>query len=248
MVSSIPPRLVAAASLRSPAAVLTVALIVGLSVSGARAAGENAPPEELLAAVEVRYASLQTLVASFRQTYRSAALGQTVEERGRLTVKRPGSMRWDTTRPERKVFLVEVDAADSSEATTLSYIPADLTAVRGRVAIAEAPHLQLLLGRGHLGNSFAVSDVRLKTARDPSSRQLRLLPRRRLAHVEVAYLEIDPEALTVSRVLVVDALGNESDLVLERVREDARVRDSTFDPRLPSGVTVRGAAVAAGDR
>jgi outer membrane lipoprotein carrier protein len=180
-------------------------------------------------------------VADFTQVYRSVGLGQEVTERGRIFVRRPGLMRWDYREPDRKAFLVEAVPDAEGLVETLSYLPADLTAVRGRLAVAEAPHLQLLLGQGSLDDVFAVGDVRLKEPRDAGARHLRLVPRRPLQSVEVAYLEVDEKSLAVSRLLLVDALGNESDLVLERVREGVRIKDSVFDTRLPPGVTVRDA-------
>lgn len=226
------------------AAALAVAILAAWAgpciPSPVRAEGARAPAE-LLAAVEQRYASLGSLVADFTQVYRSVGLGQEVTERGKLYVRRPGLMRWDYREPERKAFLVEAVRDEPGMVETLSYVPADLTAVRGRVAVAEAPHLQLLLGQGRLDDGFAATDVRLKEPRDPAARHLRLVPRRPLQSVEVVYLEVDEARLAVQRVLVVDALGNESDLVLEKVREGARVKDSVFDTRLPAGVTVRDA-------
>ena len=56
----------------------------------------------------------------------------------------------------------------------------------------------------------------------------------------------NPDALGTSRVLVIDPLGNESDLVLERISDDARVQDDVFQLQLPPGVTVRDGSAAGG--
>jgi len=237
------PHPFAALPRRRPRAAALGAALAACLLARATAAEPPAPgsPADVLSRVEQRYAAAGSLVAEFTQTYRSAGLGQSVEEHGKLWVRRPGHMRWEYEAPDRKVYLVETVDGDPGTVETLSYVPADLTAVRSRLAVAEAPHLQLLLGQGHLDDSFAATDVRLKEPRDPASRQLRLVPRRPLQSVEVVYVELDEKDLALERVLVVDALGNESDLVLDKVREGVRVKDSVFDQRLPSGVTVRDA-------
>jgi outer membrane lipoprotein carrier protein len=195
--------------------------------------------EDLVHAVEKRYAAIHTLTANFTQTFRSGELGQSVVERGRIFVRRPGRMRWDYREPEKKIFVVDEDG------TTLSYVPADLTAVRARLP-ADAPHLDLLMGRSNLLEDFAAGEVTLKDPAFPGSRALKLVPRRPMEGIEMVYLEIEPRLLTVERVLVMDPLGNESDLVLDRVTENAVVRPDVFDVRVPPGVSVRDATAVAG--
>jgi outer membrane lipoprotein carrier protein len=211
-------------------------------LGGAPAHAAPAAPSdaaELVRAVERRYASIKSLTGSFTQTFRSGELGQHVSETGRIFMRRPGQMRWDYRQPDKKVFLVNADG------TTLAYIPADMTATRSRIP-ATAPHLQLLMGQSDLLATFAASEVQLKDAAFPGSRQIKLVPRQPMEGIEMVYLEIDPRLLTVGRVLVMDPLGNESDLVLQKVEENAPVRADTFDLRLPAGVETVDAIAAGG--
>ena len=201
----------------------------------------DAEARDLLRRVERRYASLRSLSASFVQSYRSRELGQEVVETGKLFVKRPGRMRWDYRRPDKKVFLVQEDG------TTLSYVPADLTAVRGKIP-REAPHLRLLLGESDLTSTFEVTGVTLKTPRNPAARHLKLRPQESFQSIEMIYLEVDETTATVERVLVVDRMGNESDLRLEKVRENAALRDAVFRLRLRPGIVVRDLTGESGGR
>jgi outer membrane lipoprotein carrier protein len=215
------------------AAILLAALApVG---SAANAPAARIPASDLVKAVEHRYASIRTLSANFRQTFRSGELGQEVVEQGRLFVRRPGQMRWDYRQPEKKIFVVEKDGS------TLAYLPADMTAVRGQLS-GNAPHLRLLLGESDLLAAFAATDVQLKDPAFAGSRQVKLVPREPMEGIEFVYLEVDPRLLTVGRVLVMDSLGNESDLVLDKVVENAVVRPDAFDVRIPPGVAVQAAA------
>lgn len=209
-----------------------LAALVGGLAGGARAAGDPEAAQQLLRHVEERHARLQTLSADFTQTFRSAAIGHEVVETGRIFVKRPGRMRWDYRRPDKKVFLIQADG------TTLAYVPADRSAVRSRIP-ADAPHLRLLLGESDLSGDFQVEEVTLKSPRVPGTRHLRLTPRGTLGEIDLVYLEVDPDTYRVARVLIVDREGNESDLVLARVREDVPLRDSAFEVRLPRSIHVR---------
>jgi outer membrane lipoprotein carrier protein len=55
--------------------------------------------------VEERSRRTTSLVADFVQTYKSAALGRELVERGTLQLKRPGRMRWEYVHPEKKTFV-----------------------------------------------------------------------------------------------------------------------------------------------
>ena len=64
--------------------------------------------------------------------------------------------------------------------------------------------------------------------------------------MEVVYLEVDPRTHVIGRVLLVDPMGNESDLVLDKLVEDAQIKDDAFDIQLPPGVSTRDATTSEG--
>jgi outer membrane lipoprotein-sorting protein len=194
----------------------------------AAAAGEA---EELVQRVEQRHAGLRSMSASFTQAYRSVATGQEIVERGRVFVQRP-LLRFDYRKPSKKVFLVEADG------TTLAYVPADRSAVKARIP-DDAPHLRLLRGDSGLLEDFSARVVELKKPAVVGSVQLKLTPRRPLHDVDLAYLEVDGESGAIHRVLVLDAMGNESDLLLHRVKENPRLGGSVFRLDLPGSVALR---------
>jgi outer membrane lipoprotein-sorting protein len=205
-----------------------------LLISGAGSTSPAPEPsggEALLRRLEERLAGLDSLRASFRQAFRSAATGVSVEERGRLFVARP-RLRFDYRRPDKKVFLVDADG------TTLAYVPADRTAVRSRLP-DEALHLRLLRGESDLARDFHVREVSLKEPAVPGTRHLKLVPRQPDAAIDTLYLEVAPDPPMVRRVLVVDPSRNESDLVLEDVRINPELGAEVFRVSIPSGVEIR---------
>lgn len=204
---------------------LAAILLLGASV----AVAEDA--DALIRRVEARQAGLQSMSASFTQAYRSRATGQEIVEQGRVFVQRP-LLRFDYRKPSKKVFLVEADG------TTLAYVPADRSAVKARIP-DDAPHLRLLRGDAGLLEDFSAKIVTLKQPVVSGSIQVKLTPLRPLADVDLAYLELDGETGAVHRVLVLDSAGNESDLLLDRVKENPRLGGSVFRLDLPSSIEVR---------
>lgn len=237
----------------APALALVALLVAPAAAAPAPSAGGTPKPpsgaatpveapreaDRIVRAMEDRLSRAASLAANFTQTFRSAATMQQVVERGRLFVKRPGHMRWDYRQPDKKVFLLRPDG------TTLVWIPADYSAVKSRLP-ADAPHLHLLLGDSRLLDSFAASEVQLKQPVFPGSKQIKLTPRKPADGIEVVYLEIDARTHAIGRVLVIDPMGNESDLVLDKLTEGVRLPDDTFIVRLPPGVTTRDAAASGG--
>ena len=114
--------LVASSTSAAPASAPPSASRAASAPAAAPAPAVDAPSdaERLITSVEARYARAGSLSAMFTQTFRSAATGQQLVERGRIWVKRPGQMRWDYRQPEKKVFIVHADGTTLSTAFTIS--------------------------------------------------------------------------------------------------------------------------------
>ena len=63
-------------------------------------AGPSTPAEELARRLEQRHRTASDLTARFVQTYRSGLIGREVVERGVVSIKQPGRMRWEYREPE----------------------------------------------------------------------------------------------------------------------------------------------------
>ena len=71
-------------------------------VAGAGAQSEDAPA--LAAKVQQRYNALKDFQGDFVQVYEGGVLRTKTTERGTVSIKRPGMMRFIYTKPERKEF------------------------------------------------------------------------------------------------------------------------------------------------
>src|SRR5260221_2473423 len=78
----------------------------------------DATAPELAQALQKKYDGVKDFSADFTHTYEGGVLRKQITERGRLTIKKPGRMRWQYTAPEEKLFI-----ADGVK--MYSYIPQD---------------------------------------------------------------------------------------------------------------------------
>jgi outer membrane lipoprotein carrier protein len=175
----------------------------------------TSPAEELARQVEAKHRTLADLTATFVQTYRSGMLGRAIVEKGTLSLKPPGRMRWEYREPERKTFV-------SDGRTFYFYVPADRQVIVRSQADSRGIPALLLSGRGEILTHFTVTE---EPAPAPGIRRLRLVPREADPEIEHVLLDADAAA-RIRGIAVVDAQGNRS------------LDDALFRFQVPRGVEV----------
>jgi outer membrane lipoprotein carrier protein len=135
----------------------------------------------LVRRIEERHARATDLVARFTQSYRSGMLGREVVERGVVSIKRPGRMRWEYKDPETKLFV-------SDGRTFYFYVPADRQVIVSEQDTERSLAARLLSGRGGLLDEFSVS---LEEPLEEGVVRLRLVPRREQADVARALVDAE---------------------------------------------------------
>ncbi len=201
-------------------------LILAALLGSAGPPPEPDPAQALARRIEERHARVVDLTARFVQTYRSAVLGRDVVERGVVSIKRPGRMRWEYRDPERKTFV-------SDGKTFYFYVPADRqVVVREQDDQRSIPTLLLSGGSGILGQF----QVALEPA-PPGLQRLRLTPRKPEPEIERAFVDVDA-SLRIRSIEVEDAQGNMSRFQFEDIRENVSLPDRLFRFEIPRGVEV----------
>jgi outer membrane lipoprotein carrier protein len=201
---------------------LGVLVVLAAVVPGAASAS---PAEDLARRVEARHRRARDLEARFVQTYRSGLLGREIQERGRLSLKPGGRMRFEYEAPEKKTFV-------SNGRRFYFYVPADKQViVKDQGGERSLPAL-LLSG----GEILAHFNVVLEDAQG-ESRRLRLSPRQEDPEVETAVLVVDAED-RIRAVEIKDAQGSLSRFDFADLRENVGLPDKVFEFRVPPGVEV----------
>jgi outer membrane lipoprotein carrier protein len=185
------------------------------------------PAEDLARRVEARHRTLVDLTADFVQTYRSGMLGRGIVEKGSLSLKPPGRMRWEYRDPEKKTFV-------SDGKTFYFYVPADRQVIVRQQADSRGIPALLLSGRSEILATFAVTE---EDAPKPGLRRLRLVPREADPEIDNVLLDVDASA-RIRGITVLDAQGNRSQFAFDRVKENVGLGDGLFRFDIPRGVEV----------
>jgi outer membrane lipoprotein carrier protein len=219
----------------------TAALVLLAALSGAAAtAGEKKPPvaktdacrDRAAAAVQSHYEGVRDVSARFEQTTHAARLGTTPDKpatsRGRVTLAKPGKMRWTYEEPEPSVVV-------SDGKTVWIFDPAfdevqKLPAAEGFLTGAAA---QFLLGAGDMRRDFKVTAVSCSD----TEAQLDLVPRQPATY-EKLLLVADPKTGNVRQTRIVDLLGNAVVVEFRDQKFNSNLPDSEFRFEVPPGAKV----------
>lgn len=206
-------------------------------VPGLAAAEPKPEPEGTCAAavadrVQQRYDSVRDLRARFVQRTESVALGSadaaTMEARGEVWFAKPGRMRWSYEAPEPSLVV--------SDGTTLWIYDPQAQEVQqfplGPEFLSGAA-IQFLLGDGRLVDEFEIA----ARGCDADPVWLLLTPRKDSSY-ERLELGADPKTGEIRSTVVVDILGNRTEVVLEDVRRNTNPSADRFHFEPPPGTRV----------
>jgi outer membrane lipoprotein carrier protein len=154
-------------------------------------------------------------------------LGREIVERGVVSIKRPGRMRWEYKDPESKLFV-------SDGRTFYFYVPADRQVVVSEQDPSRSLAARLLSGQGGLLDEFEAS---LEEPLEEGVLRLRLVPRQPQADVERAIVDAEPGG-RIRSILLEDVQGNRTRFRFENVRENTGLADRLFRFDVPTGVEV----------
>jgi outer membrane lipoprotein carrier protein len=194
----------------------------------------KSPAADLDAAVaglQKRYAAVETVAGSFRQTFRAPGLDEV--ESGVFKMKKPCLMRWEYRQPEEKLFV-----ADGRDA--FLYVPRDrqVTSQPFSAADMRDTPLELLLGQADIKRKYVAS---WETALRPQMEKtflIRLTPRRPEGDFESLVLEIDQSTYDLRRIVMRESGGNTSEFLLTNVITNTKLNNNEFQFKPPKGVEI----------
>jgi outer membrane lipoprotein carrier protein len=188
------------------------------------------PPEQVAAALQRKYNGIRDFTADFTQVYVGGVLKRRATESGKVFIKKPGKMRWDYERPEKKVFV-------SDGQRMYLYIPADK-----QVTVSPVPSedqatsaVLFLMGKGDLTRDFTVG---YGPDAGPDTYVLRLDPRIRQAEYDWLQVTVDRQSLQIKELTAGDAQGGRSTFRFSDFKENVGLADKTFVFTVPRGTDV----------
>lgn len=195
--------------------------------------GAADPAHEAAARMQRFYEGTRDLHARFEQEQRTA-LGGVKKAAGEVWLKKPGRMRWDYQKPEKKLMV-----ADGK--TLWVYEPEDEQAFRHELAGSSLPSsVAFLFGTGKLGEEFDISELPATPERklEPGDVVLKLVPRK--ATPQYRYLEfvVDGKSHMVKQSVLYDQQGGENHLRFLDVKVNQGVSDGKFGFSPPAGTRI----------
>lgn len=182
--------------------------------------------------VQKRYDAAADFRANFSQTLSNAATGRKTASSGEVLLKKPGRMRWNYQKPEKKMYL-----ADGQ--TLWLYEPEDNQVFKQDLRSSQLPAaLAFLTGKGKLGDEFEIAFAPDATYGGPKDYVLRLSPRTPQAQIKILVFVVDPEAFHVRESVLIDSQGNVNDMVFSDVKVNGKIGDETFRWAPPAGARV----------
>jgi outer membrane lipoprotein carrier protein len=205
--------------------------IAALALLAAVPQAQTRPAADVLASqLQKRYQGIRDFSADFVHTYRGGVLRTQATERGNVTIKKPGLMRWVYTNPEKKEFV-------SDGKKIYSYLPQDKQVLVTSVPSddqATTPAL-FLAGKGDIARDFTAAYTDAPAA---GTAALKLTPRKSEPEYEYLVVAVDQATLQIRALTTRDRQGGDSTLNFTNLKENRGISDKTFAFRIPRGVDV----------
>jgi outer membrane lipoprotein carrier protein len=195
-------------------------------------AGPQAQAQETAAAVaqrlQARYQQIRDFSADFVQSYRGGVLKTQTRERGTVSVKKPGKMRWIYTQPERKELV-------SDGRKIYWYVPEDKQVIVRDAQDDATTSALFLSGKGDIARDFTATFADAPAA---GALALKLVPRRAEPDYEHLTVTLDAVSLQMRALTTRDRQGGESTLTFTNMKENRGLSDKDFVFRTPRGVNI----------
>ena len=192
---------------------------------------QDLDPETIAARVQKVYNEEISIKADFVQIYTSGTSGRAIEETGTLALKKPGRMRWEYKKPNRKYYVADGKTAYWYDTTENQVTKIDLDR-----ADQEQTQILFLMGKGDLVRDFNISFTDEIEKLHPDSFLLKLLPKSE-ENYDYLIIEVNPRDYFVERFLTFDPLGSVAEYRFNNIRK-ADLPESTFNFSIPEGVEV----------
>jgi outer membrane lipoprotein carrier protein len=190
--------------------------------------------DELVDRVQATCARTQDLSARFHQRVTNRALGQDIEGKGLLLLKRPGKIRWVYEKPEPREIVV-----DGKNLWDYSPVDKQARVQEFGADFASRMPMSFLAGDCQLHREFVISSVEHSGTRaSPTTRILDLKPKRPDVGVARVLLEVNLQTYTVEKTTFFDGAGNTTVIAFANLKLNPGLRDDQFQFIPPAGVTV----------
>ena len=211
---------------------LANAVAVAALASVVSAQAPPSDPQAFAARVQERLTSIRDFSGDFVQSYEGGVLRTKTTERGTVSIKRPGRMRWVYSKPDRKEFV-----SDGNRLYT--YLVDDRQVIVGPAPTKDDGTIPALFlaGQADLARDFVQTFTELPGAA-PGLVGLKLVAKTHDPDYEWLAIGIEPKTLQIQHLVAVDRQGGKSAFAFTNLKENRGLSDKDFEFRIPRGVDV----------
>ncbi len=190
------------------------------------------PAHSLARRVQHFYAHTKDFSAKFAQHYSYVAMGRTEDSSGTVQVKKPGSVRWDYQKPDKRTLYVEgktlwIWRPDDQEAQVKRNFGGD--------QLSSA--FTFLWGKGDLLKEFAPKAIATPDGL-PRGDGLELTPVKPVPGVQKLLFVVGKDGQVLASV-VTNAQGDVNQMIFTETKVDQGLADSLFHFEPPKGAYVQ---------
>lgn len=212
-------------------------LILNLTTWSAVFAAESRvgslPSDEVVRRVQAAYDAALQIKANFDQQLTIKAGGQRQNASGKVYIKKPGMMRWEYEKPDKRLVV-------SDGKTIWMYLPS-----KNQVMITEPAEAAMdeiskifLMGKGKLVENFDVRLLDSVEGADGKSYTLELVPKSKAGSFVKLILEVDGDSFFFRKGTTYDLFGNENQMTFQNVELGAPLDERQFTFEIPPGAEV----------
>jgi outer membrane lipoprotein carrier protein len=207
-------------------------LAVALAVFPSSASAARPSVKEVVAKMQAFYDRARDLKGKFKQVYTDSLYSRQRTSYGYVYVRKPGMMRWNYVKPERKSFIADGKVLWVWE-------PEDKQAFRNPLDSSTlSMGLKFLLGTGDLDKEFEVAYASDKEQLGgPGDLVLKLTPRRRTVQFKHLLFAINPGDYSVGETMIVSKHST-NHLILTQVKINTKLSRGRFHFRPPADTRV----------
>lgn len=167
-----------------------------------------------MAKIQQVYEKTASLKAKFAQVM-SGPMGKR-QASGTVLLKKPGMMRWDYEKPEKKLFV--------ADGTTLwVYEPEDEQAYKQPLSGSQLPaQVSFLFGRGKLSDEFEITYLDGQSLGEPGDLVLKLVPKVASAQYRYLVFVVSPSTFLVKETVLYDQQGGQNDIAFSTVEQNPK--------------------------
>jgi outer membrane lipoprotein carrier protein len=208
-------------------------LVIAVTVLATVAQAQEKKPESaatVVAKVQKYYDATKDLRAKFDQQIESASRAPQ-KAAGEVLLKKPGKMRWDYAKPEKKLMV-------SDGATLWVYEPEDEQAYKQDLKGNALPaQVSFLLGEGKLDKEFDASLTKVDGLA-PEDVALKMVPKVGTAAYRYLVFVVDAKSGMVKQTIIYGQDGSTNRLTFAEVQQNKGVDDGKFKFSPPAGTHI----------